>query len=40
MLRPAGSAGKIVHETTAPPLDVGVNGVIGASFDSDSEVEL
>ena len=40
MLRPAGSIGEIDHKTTAPPLDVGVNGVIAASFDRDSEVEL
>ena len=39
-VRPAGSVGDIVQETTAPPLEVGVAAVIVKSLFSERELEL
>ena len=38
--RPAGSVGDTAHETTVPPLDVGVAAVIDESFVSVNGVPL
>ena len=39
-VKPAGSAGEIDHEVTAPPLDVGVMVVSATFFVSVSELGL
>ena len=39
-VRPAGSVGEIVHEETAPPLEVGVTAVIATPFVRVNELVL
>ena len=38
MLRPVGSVGEILQRITSPPLTVGMDGFIGVSLVSDSEL--
>ena len=40
ILNPLGSAGKIDHDTTSPPCDVGTRSPIGESLAKDSELGL
>ena len=40
MLKPAGKVGRIDQDTTGPPLEVGVTGVIAVPFVSTWELGL